>query len=304
MQVFRHVLVLKSSYSFTYSDANNQTLTGCEASSDAEIVIPKTVKYIYSQNQNNYAFKNCRTIKAVSFEDDSQIVSISNYSFYNTGLKTANLSQCKQLSILNGYLFYYCKYLETVILPPNISCIGKHCFRFNYKLKSLELPDSVKILETMAFYDSGLISINISHNSKLEKVDTYCFQKLSSLYIPKNLNSMPSTAIAECPLENTEINPENQYFKYDSKCLFYGRTNSTLLKVLPTYADNELIVPNYVTKIGDYCFQSLSISSIQFHNNIETIGFCAFNNCANLTNISIPENVTHIGQSAFEKITY
>lgn len=47
LKILNYNLFIKTSYSFVYIDANNQTLVGCEASSGAEIVIPKSVKEIY-----------------------------------------------------------------------------------------------------------------------------------------------------------------------------------------------------------------------------------------------------------------
>ncbi len=44
----------------------------------------------------------------------------------------------------------------------------------------------------------------------------------------------------------------------------------------------------------------LNLKSATLHNKINTIGYCAFSNCEDLTNIIIPDSVTLIGRNAFD----
>ena len=108
-----------------YRDESNTVVVGCSADFSGEILIPQNVTKIYSDDSNNYAFKNCKdSITSLKFEENSEIVSIGYRSFYDTNLESANLSACKKLTLLNSSVFYYCYYLKSVILPPNISSIG------------------------------------------------------------------------------------------------------------------------------------------------------------------------------------
>lgn len=86
---------------------------------------------------------------------------------------------------------------------------------------------------------------------------------------------------------------------------------------------SSIILPRYLTEIGEYAFSGSSIVSISIPDRVEAIGQYAFNNCRKLesiilpkglktikystfsgcsalTSIRIPANVTSIGDNAFE----
>lgn len=63
---------------------------------------------------------------------------------------------------------------------------------------------------------------------------------------------------------------------------------------------NSIIIPDYVTGIGDYAFESAwQLTSITIPNSVTSIGGSAFNGCYNLTEITIPSSVISIGGSTF-----
>ena len=62
----------------------------------------------------------------------------------------------------------------------------------------------------------------------------------------------------------------------------------------------NLIMPDSVTKIGNYAFQYCdNLADIAIGNKVTTIGVGAFYVCTNLTTITIPNSVTSIGNGAF-----
>ncbi|MBR4388581.1 MAG: leucine-rich repeat domain-containing protein [Prevotella sp.] len=62
----------------------------------------------------------------------------------------------------------------------------------------------------------------------------------------------------------------------------------------------DLIIPEGVTRIGDFAFLGcISLKSVSFPSTLKSIGGDAFENCSNITNINIPEGVTTIGDCAF-----
>ena len=246
---------------------------------------------------------NCKeTIKSIKFEEDSEIMSINNYSFYETNIESADLSNCNHLTLLNESVFSSCRRLKSVFLPPDISSIGKYCFYNNDALTSIDLPDSVETIYEYSFGDSGLTSINISKNSKLAKLDQRCFSmtKLLTFFIPKSLNEISSSAFGYCEsLENITVDPENKYYRSDFQNIFTGTDNSTLFRVFKSYSESQYIVPSYITNISDWCFSYVNISSIQLHRKITSIRSSTFSFCKSLKSITIPESVTSIGDSAF-----
>ena len=62
----------------------------------------------------------------------------------------------------------------------------------------------------------------------------------------------------------------------------------------------DLIIPDGVTKIGDYTFFGCSsLTSVTVPNSVTSIGNYAFYKCSDLTSVTIPNSVTSIGSSAF-----
>ena len=66
----------------------------------------------------------------------------------------------------------------------------------------------------------------------------------------------------------------------------------------------KLIIPNTVTKIGNYAFDECSaLTSVTIPNSVTEIGGGAFFDCTGLTSVTIPNSVTEIGEMAFEGCT-
>ena len=83
---------------------------------------------------------------------------------------------------------------------------------------------------------------------------------------------------------------------------FYFTSTATTCEItgIKDKTVTEIIIPDYVTSIGDYAFNFCdSLTSVMIGNSVETIGDYAFYNCYSLTSITIPNSVTSIGEWAF-----
>ena len=66
----------------------------------------------------------------------------------------------------------------------------------------------------------------------------------------------------------------------------------------------EIVIPNYVTNIGDNAFNGCTgLTSVTISNGVTSIGYRAFEGCIGLTSITIRDSVTSIGNSAFYDCT-
>lgn len=99
-----------------------------------------------------------------------------------------------------------------------------------------------------------------------------------------------------------KVKDEMSNFNFNSsvaECTITGVKDKTI---------SEIIIPDYVTSIGDSAFANCGgITSITIGNGVTYIGNSAFKYCTELTNVTIPDGITYIGYSAFEycfKLTY
>lgn len=84
-----------------------------------------------------------------------------------------------------------------------------------------------------------------------------------------------------------------------------GAEENTLIVVgLGTSTNKDVIIPAFyegkkIVSIGNECFKSKSILSVDIPDSITIIGEYSFSGCVNLVKINIPEGVVSIGNSAF-----
>ena len=63
---------------------------------------------------------------------------------------------------------------------------------------------------------------------------------------------------------------------------------------------SEIIIPDYVTSIGDRAFSGCSgLTSVAIPDSVTSIGYSAFEDCSGLTSVTIGNSVTSIGNYAF-----
>lgn len=98
-----------------------------------------------------------------------------------------------------------------------------------------------------------------------------------------------------CTWDESLINVEKDYTSSSY------RTSNTPYDILKYKypATKKIILPDTVTKIGNYAFYETSIKSIVIPASVKTIGNYALDNCEQLTTVDIENGVTDIGEYAF-----
>ena len=61
----------------------------------------------------------------------------------------------------------------------------------------------------------------------------------------------------------------------------------------------DLVIPTVITSIPESCFQGTKISSVTFHESVETIGPRAFQSCKNITSVTLPEGLKALKNHVF-----
>ena len=134
--------------------------------------------------------------------------------------------------------------------------------------------------------------------TSIEAIAFYGSTELTSIVVPNSVTEIGQEAFGNCPgLTSIVVESGNPRFDSRNNCNAIIETT-----------DNELIagckntiIPNSVTKIGNFAFDACdSLTSIVIPNSITSIGHYAFYSCDSLTSIDIPNSVIEIGYGVFE----
>lgn len=283
--------VISNGVEFTYAFTTNPTagtITGIVTStipSDGKIIIPDTVlggrlgttPYPVTHISSR-AFKDVSGIKEVILPDTLKV--IGSEAFLNCELTSLPTSQ-------------------------NLETIGTNAFT-GTNLANLVIPESVKTIEQKAFENAGITGIEFQNDNV--SIGQYAFKDnaLGDFVLPDNMTTIDNYAFAYAGI--TSITLPNNLTSIGK----YAFSNNNL---------GEIVIPSSVTtidtnafnnagitkiefegenieKIADYAFAENKLGEVKLPSSITKIGNRAFLN-AGITSISLPDEVTSIGEYAF-----
>lgn len=186
-----------------------------------------------------------------------------------------------------------------------IALYEKQSFNYKYEIN----PDGTATVTGIYNIDSVTVQIPETINGHaVTKIGEKAFQsrvKLQEVILPKTITDInPKCFIGTTYLQKITVASENQYFKSDSKGILFSK-DGTLLVYCPSKAlanDQSYSCPSNLVKIGDFAFydqHDSGINSIIFNEGLEEIGEKAFYNDYRITNLSFPDSLKKIGNSAF-----
>ena len=319
-------------YTWTDNGDTTCTITGYTGPG-GDVVIPDTLDGLTVTDIGTSSFRENINLTGIVIPDS--VTSIENYAFLHcsslTGITLGN-----SVVTIEGYAFSGCIGQSGFIIPDSVISIGDRAFNDCIGLTDVTIGNGVANIEFLAF--SGCTSLltiavdvlNPAYSSldgvlfnksqtelilfpaaqaghytipnSVTRIKDYAFSDssaLTSIFIPSSVTTVESYAFYKCtsPMDIMVDSLNPAYSSFDS--VLFDKEQNTLLKV-PVGKSGSYVIPNTVIIIESYAFnECIDLTDVTIGNNVSSIGFGAFSGCAGLASIIIPDNVTSIRSYAF-----
>ena len=281
----------------------------------------KGYKYAYTVNNGN------ATITKFLGPDDS-VNPVDSASTVSYDIEIPSELNHHPVTAIGEDAFRGCSALKKVTIPQSVTSIGDSAFAGCHNLDSVTIKDAATSIGSRAFTECPLTT-TLSLGKNITTIGDHAFYyclNLKSVTVPQSVTSIGDYAFGECVSLKTLSFGENSF----------GENIETNIKTIGNYAFNHcndlesVTIPQSVTSIGREAFRfcnnmkslaingaiesmgtgafagCISLEKISLGENIKTIGYSAFASCTsiNLTNVTIPENVTTIRPGTFDYCTH
>ena len=255
----------------------DRAFSGCTILSN--ITIPHSVT-----NIGDYTFFECYCLTNITMTDS--ITSIGNSAF-GCCIRLTNITIPDSVTSIGDRAFDRCEGLTNITIPDSITSIGEGAFYGCSSLTEITIPEGVTSIGEYAFdWCSNLIEITIPHS--VTSIGEYGFYGCSSLKDVYYLGSKEDWINISIDAGNQNLTDANIYFvKLTVNDLGYIVTES-----------DEAVVTYYAGSAAQ-----VTIPSEIEGYPVTRIGNNVFSDCANLTEVTIPDSVTSIGDYAFAYCT-
>ena len=235
------------------------------------VSIPKTVKVI-----GDSAFSSCTKLKKISLP--ASVISIGWGALNDTGWFNAQK---------DGVVYYGSfavgwkgeKEPSSIKIKGGTTHISPGAFCWHGSLKSVSLPEGLKVIGEGAFYYSGLTSITI----------------------PKSVVRIEKDALEYCEsLKTVSVKSGNKHYSADKNAALYDNGSKTLRCFAKASALTGYTVKPGTKTIGSNAFfKAVNLKKVKLADTVQTIEDSAFSGCESLKSIHLPDSVKTIGDFAF-----
>lgn len=291
------------------------------AGTGSDVVIPENSvvdvsfvfnpKGLYSVAEGGYvAISSLMVSENVTIEGSMNLSTYENFKeieFYN------NSEQMPKISLL----FHDMESLTTLRLPEGLTEIQAGMCNGCIKLKDLYIPDTVETIGKNAFYNCDALT-SFSFPSRIKSVGENVLHgcnAIKSISFPKGLDYslvFVSSALEKADFEEMPEFTRDFYYHFSHTAWMQNEFLPTIKgdfviigSNLVKYKGNDksVTIPSEVKIIDESAFYESDITDVTIHNNITEIGSTAFGKCTSLKEVTIPASVKTIKDSAFYDCT-
>lgn len=184
--------------------------------------------------------------------------------------------------------FGSCINLRSVELPDSVEMIEAFAFDYCKSLSSVKMPANLESIESWAFWScSSLSSIEIPKNT--QRIGEEAFENcagLNSIEIPASVISIGNSAFGYCSgLRSIKVDKDNTAYSSENGVLF-DKEKTTLLCYPIGQKQVAYQIPEGVTRIEDNAFSTCtSLRGVGIPISVTRIDDYAFHMCDSLTDV-------------------
>ena len=256
----------------------------------------------------DFAFYSCTGIQGIAIPNN--VISIGNSAFYYCSA-LAEITFPENLASIGNYAFEGCHALTQVTIPNNVTHIGEGAFYACTMLETVTIGNGVSYMGFNAFaYCAALTEVNLSCPNIGQQAFSFC-EKLATVNLLDGVENIGSYAFAYCPFTTISIPNSVRNIGYGAfyECTTLAQVtigngvekiaqmaflNTALLNDAGNWTDNVLYIGNYLIAANQEINGSYTVA-----DGTRLIADGAFQNCSELTEVTIPASVIGIGESAF-----
>ena len=291
------------------------TIVRCNNSVSGDITLPTKLGGYPVKGVARIAFLNCENITGITISEN--ITKIESLTFGGLrSLKSITVSSKNPAYMSKDGVLYKGEMRELIqypiankrssfVIPDGVDIVADGAFMCSVNLTNITIPNSVTEIGVGAFsYCTGITDIAIPDSVMTfgaRGFGMFCgCENLKSITIGKGIKNIVPGAFNDCNnLSDITVSPENNNFSSKDGVLF-NKDKTELIKYPVGNQRTVYSIPNTVKTIGYSAFhESVNLTDITVPNSVTSIGDRAFAGCTGLTSVTLGNGVTSIEDEAF-----